>query len=455
MSTRPQLARRPHAVGLAKAAIVHAPGARRRGPREGRRDPACASSTTTASRPAATRWPSRRTRSAARWTTLAASGQRVLDLYEIDDLTLEPGEAAVALTFDDGFRDVLQHALPVLREHGFPSTVFVVPGVIDGHERLRLVRRAGTAAGRELGRAPRGGARGSRALRAPHAHASRAHESAARGGPARDRALQAGGRARARPARRGSSATRAATTRAREVELVRASGYRAAVTCEYGANQRALRPQRAAPRDRRALRSALAVPRAPRRRDRRAAARQPQPPPRAPGGVTPRLLVVVTLAEAGGAQTFAATLVAGLRERYAIEVAAHGPGGALVDACAALDVPFHHVRHLVRDPHPVPRRGGGARAARADPPDRARHRPDQLLQGRRPDPPRGRAASETTHGVHRARLGVLGPRRRRGSAVRGGRARRGAAHRRHRLRLEPRPGARSRARHPSRAASCT
>jgi glycosyltransferase involved in cell wall biosynthesis len=64
------------------------------------------------------------------------------------------------------------------------------------------------------------------------------------------------------------------------------------------------------------------------------------------------LLVVVTLAEAGGAQTFVATLVAGLRERYAIEVASHGPGGALVDACAALDVPFHHMRHLVRDPHP-------------------------------------------------------------------------------------------------------
>jgi glycosyltransferase involved in cell wall biosynthesis len=68
--------------------------------------------------------------------------------------------------------------------------------------------------------------------------------------------------------------------------------------------------------------------------------------------VKPRLLVLVTLAEAGGAQTFAATLVAGLRERYEIEVAAHGSGGALAQACAALDVPFHDVRHLVRDPHP-------------------------------------------------------------------------------------------------------
>ena len=66
----------------------------------------------------------------------------------------------------------------------------------------------------------------------------------------------------------------------------------------------------------------------------------------------PRLLVIVTLAEAGGAQTFAATLVAGLRRRYEIELAAHGPGGALADACAALGVPFHHVEHLVRDPHP-------------------------------------------------------------------------------------------------------
>ena len=68
--------------------------------------------------------------------------------------------------------------------------------------------------------------------------------------------------------------------------------------------------------------------------------------------MTPRLLVVVTLAEAGGAQTFAATLAAGLRDSYDVEVAAHGPRGALADACAALGVPFHHVRHLVRNPHP-------------------------------------------------------------------------------------------------------
>jgi glycosyltransferase involved in cell wall biosynthesis len=78
----------------------------------------------------------------------------------------------------------------------------------------------------------------------------------------------------------------------------------------------------------------------------------PAPPQRASGDVTPRLLVIVTLAEAGGAQTFAATLVAGLRDRYEIHVAAHGADGALADASAELGVPFHHVRHLVRLPHP-------------------------------------------------------------------------------------------------------
>jgi glycosyltransferase involved in cell wall biosynthesis len=63
--------------------------------------------------------------------------------------------------------------------------------------------------------------------------------------------------------------------------------------------------------------------------------------------------VIATLAEAGGAQTFAATLTAGLVDRYAITVAAHGPGGALADACRAQGIPFRHVERLVRDPSPA------------------------------------------------------------------------------------------------------
>jgi len=41
----------------------------------------------------------------------------------------EPG---VALTFDDGYRDNLVNALPVLADLGLPATVFVVPGRMGG-----------------------------------------------------------------------------------------------------------------------------------------------------------------------------------------------------------------------------------------------------------------------------------------------------------------------------------
>jgi peptidoglycan/xylan/chitin deacetylase (PgdA/CDA1 family) len=37
-------------------------------------------------------------------------------------------ERPVMITFDDAYRDVLANALPALREHGFPATVFVVTG---------------------------------------------------------------------------------------------------------------------------------------------------------------------------------------------------------------------------------------------------------------------------------------------------------------------------------------
>jgi peptidoglycan/xylan/chitin deacetylase (PgdA/CDA1 family) len=131
MDTEPQLARRASAVGLAKAALVRGQalagtvrgGTRRPGLRilyyhriSDERDPLAVT-------PAAFR---------RQMNALAASGQRVVDLYGIDDLALETDEAAIALTFDDGYRDVLEHALPVLREHGFPCTVFVVPGAIAG-----------------------------------------------------------------------------------------------------------------------------------------------------------------------------------------------------------------------------------------------------------------------------------------------------------------------------------
>ena len=48
----------------------------------------------------------------------------------------EPTRFFVALTFDDGYRDTLDHAWPVLAEHHAPWTLFVTPGFADRTARL-------------------------------------------------------------------------------------------------------------------------------------------------------------------------------------------------------------------------------------------------------------------------------------------------------------------------------
>lgn len=44
--------------------------------------------------------------------------------------------AAAVLTFDDGYRSVLEHVDPLLRRHGLPYAIFVPPGLVD--ERARV-----------------------------------------------------------------------------------------------------------------------------------------------------------------------------------------------------------------------------------------------------------------------------------------------------------------------------
>jgi peptidoglycan/xylan/chitin deacetylase (PgdA/CDA1 family) len=47
---------------------------------------------------------------------------------------LPPG--AVLITFDDGYRDNLDNALPILRRHGYPAVIFVPIGFLDGDRPL-------------------------------------------------------------------------------------------------------------------------------------------------------------------------------------------------------------------------------------------------------------------------------------------------------------------------------
>jgi peptidoglycan/xylan/chitin deacetylase (PgdA/CDA1 family) len=65
---------------------------------------------------------------------LARGGWEAVDVLELAR-RLETGEQSgrvVGLSFDDGYLDVGEHALPVLAERGFRATVFVATGVTDG-----------------------------------------------------------------------------------------------------------------------------------------------------------------------------------------------------------------------------------------------------------------------------------------------------------------------------------
>ncbi|GAB0147820.1 polysaccharide deacetylase family protein [Marichromatium sp. PS1] len=70
-----------------------------------------------------------RRRFSAQMALLARLGYRVIGLDEA--LAGLRGERALAprsvvLTFDDGYRNFVDHALPVLARHGFPATVYVI-----------------------------------------------------------------------------------------------------------------------------------------------------------------------------------------------------------------------------------------------------------------------------------------------------------------------------------------
>ncbi len=83
----------------------------------------------------------------AQMEVLADQGFRVLDVVtarrllagEHDDS--HPHRRLIGLSFDDGYRDVAENALPVLEEFEFSATVFVVTGAVDGRVRFNWYDR--------------------------------------------------------------------------------------------------------------------------------------------------------------------------------------------------------------------------------------------------------------------------------------------------------------------------
>ena len=74
---------------------------------------------------------------------LAACGYRVVGVADAADLAASSDrrERTIGLSFDDGYRDVAENALPVLAEYGFRATVFLATGVTDGRARFTWYRR--------------------------------------------------------------------------------------------------------------------------------------------------------------------------------------------------------------------------------------------------------------------------------------------------------------------------
>src|SRR5204862_6462518 len=54
--------------------------------------------------------------------------EQVLDHY-VGGAALPP--RAILVTFDDGYRDNLENAVPILRRHGYPAVIFVPIGYLD------------------------------------------------------------------------------------------------------------------------------------------------------------------------------------------------------------------------------------------------------------------------------------------------------------------------------------
>jgi peptidoglycan/xylan/chitin deacetylase (PgdA/CDA1 family) len=81
-----------------------------------------------------------------------AERRRVVDLDALLEPDPSPGPPRVAITFDDGYRSALEHAVPVLREHGFPAAFFIPTKWIGGRNGWARASDAPLMAAEELAR---------------------------------------------------------------------------------------------------------------------------------------------------------------------------------------------------------------------------------------------------------------------------------------------------------------
>ena len=125
---------------------------------------------------------------------LATEAYRVVDVVQAATSSSAAAfRRTVGLSFDDGFLDVAEQALPILAERGFRATVFVAPAVIDGWATFAWYRTRSRAA--RLGGDRRARPRRNAPLRGPLADAPQ---------PARARRRPRGRRSTARSGARGS-----------------------------------------------------------------------------------------------------------------------------------------------------------------------------------------------------------------------------------------------------------
>jgi peptidoglycan/xylan/chitin deacetylase (PgdA/CDA1 family) len=166
---------------------------------------------------------------------LAQEGYGVLDVAQVADLLAagEIPERTIGLSFDDGYSDVAEHALPVLAEHGFRATVFLATGATDGRSRFSWYREQPPLLGwSEIVELDRGGTLGFEAHTVTHPNLLAIDDEAAR-------AEIVGAKTEleerlSRPVTVFSYP--AGLFGERERRMVRDAGYRCAVSCEPGVN---------------------------------------------------------------------------------------------------------------------------------------------------------------------------------------------------------------------------